>query len=137
MNKTIIASFSLFVMVSAHAELSTTVTPAEIKPTTNIEVTLPNNNEKMICLIAGTPSNVNYKVIKRVKAGKGTYGSVTDVYPKIKHLANHYKADAIINYNASQRFGFWPWRIVRPVITGVAVKFESPMDCTALNGKLI
>ena len=138
MNKTILAGLSLFVMASAHAELTTTVTPTEIKNTTaNIETIAPKNNENMICLIAGTPSNVSYKVIRRVKAGKGTYGSVTDVYPKIKNLANHYKADAIINYNGSQRFGFWPWRIVRPVITGVAVKFETPLDCASLNGKLI
>ena len=96
--------------------------------------TVSNNS---ICLIQGTPANVDFKTVKRIKAGKGTYGSVEDLYPTVKYIANRYQADAIINYNGSQRFGFWPWRIVRPVITGVAVKFNTPTDCASLNGKLI
>lgn len=130
---------SLFIVTSAHAELTTTVSPTQVdKVTTNtVEIIISNDQEKMICLIEGNPSNTDYKILKRIKAGKGTYGSVEDVYPKIIAIANHYNADAIINYRGSQRFGFWPWRIVRPVITGTAVKFNSPLDCNQLNGKLI
>ncbi|MFC6052410.1 hypothetical protein A6M14_00985 [Acinetobacter sp. Ac_877] len=140
MNKIIIASLAgLFITTTSHAELSTTVTPVQTNnvTTNNVEVATPNDQAKMICLIEGNPSNTDYKVIKRIKAGKGTYGSVVDLYPTISTIATRYKADAVINYNGSQRFGFWPWRIVRPVITGTAVKFNSPIDCQQLNGKLI
>ena len=46
-------------------------------------------------------------------------------------------ADAIINYNGSQRFGFWPWRFIRPVVTGDAVRIDNPevFDCVKLGGE--
>ena len=45
-------------------------------------------------------------------------------------------ADAVIHYNGSQRFGFWPWRFVRPVVTGTAIKWEPArdVDCAAAGG---
>lgn len=92
-----------------------------------------------LCLIKGTPIQSDYKVVRRMKLGKGTYGSFQDLYPEFKRIGAHYKADAVINFNESQRFGFWPWRVVRPVLTGTAVKWESstPLDCNALGGKQI
>lgn len=138
--KILIASFtSLFIATSAYAELTTTVTPTQATtPSTNTaEIPTPTTESNKICLIKGTPESTNYKVIRRIKAGKGTYGSVVDLYPTISKIAHRYKADAVINYNGSQRFGFWPWRVVRPVITGTAIKFNSPVDCNKLNGQLI
>ena len=90
-----------------------------------------------ICLIEGTPSAEHYKSIKRIKAAKGTYGGFEEVKPKLAIIARKYGADVVINYHQSQRFGFWPWRIVRPVLTGTAVKWNTPVDCTALGGKQI
>lgn len=91
-----------------------------------------------ICLIEGIPpKDINFTVVKRLKLGKGVYGSIEEILPKFGDLARHYKADAIIEYNGSQRFGFWPWRVVRPVLTGTAVKFQTPIECSKLNGKLI
>ena len=88
-----------------------------------------------ICLIKGTPTNHQFTEIKRLKIGKGTYGSVTDLYPRIIDKAEKLDADAIIHYNASQRFGFWPWRLVRPVMTGTAIKWLStPPSCQSLGG---
>ena len=88
-----------------------------------------------ICLIKGTPTNHQFTEIKRLKIGKGTYGSVTDLYPRIIDKAEKLDADAIIHYNASQRFGFWPWRLVRPVMTGTAIKWLStPPSCHSLGG---
>lgn len=70
-----------------------------------------------------------------MKIGKNTYGSVTDLYPKILDKAAKLNADAVIHYNASQRFGFWPWRFVRPVMTGTAIKWQStPPSCQSLGG---
>lgn len=90
-----------------------------------------------ICLIEGTPSAEHYKLIKRIKAAKGTYGGFEEIKPKLAIVARKYGADVVINYHQSQRFGFWPWRIVRPVLTGTAVKWNTPVDCAALGGKEI
>lgn len=90
-----------------------------------------------ICLIEGTPSAEYYKLIKRIKAAKGTYGGFEEIKPKLAIVARKYGADVVINYHQSQRFGFWPWRIVRPVLTGTAVKWNTPVDCAALGGKEI
>lgn len=88
-----------------------------------------------ICLIKGTPTNHQFTEIKRLKIGKGTYGSVTDLYPRIVDKTHKLGADAVIHYNASQRFGFWPWRLVRPVMTGTAIKWLStPPSCQSLGG---
>ncbi|MFI8144564.1 hypothetical protein [Acinetobacter sp. ABJ_C5_2] len=90
-----------------------------------------------ICLIEGTPSAEHYKSIKRIKAAKGTYGGFEEVKPKLANAARKYGADVVIDYEQRQRFGFWPWRIVRPVLTGIAVKWNTPFDCAALGGKEI
>ncbi|WP_224973138.1 hypothetical protein [Acinetobacter oleivorans] len=90
-----------------------------------------------ICLIEGTPSAEHYKSIKRIKAAKGTYGGFEEVKPKLAIVARKYGADVVINYHQNQRFGFWPWRIVRPVLTGTAVKWNTPFNCAALGGKEI
>ena len=68
--------------------------------------------------------------------GKGTYGSVTDLLQKLTDMANAVGADAIINYAGSQRFGFWPWRMVRPVVRGTAIKWvaQQKPDCAAVGG---
>ena len=88
-----------------------------------------------ICLIKGTPTNHQFTEIKRLKIGKGTYGSVTDLYPRIVDKTHKLGDDAVIHYNASQRFGFWPWRLVRPVMTGTAIKWLStPPSCQSLGG---
>ncbi len=86
-----------------------------------------------LCLFANTPS-VQFKTIKRIKVAKGTYGGVTDLYPRLNQITDKYKANAVINYTASQRFGFWPWRMVRPVGLGTAVQIETPFDCKTLGG---
>jgi hypothetical protein len=84
--------------------------------------TIPNGD---FCLYAGAPpSDVKYRSLGRVKLGKGTYGGVRDELPAFVAEARAKGADAITNYNGAQRFGFWPWRLVRPVLTGVAVKFD-------------
>lgn len=90
-----------------------------------------------LCFFAGgPPPDVKYEVIRKLKAGKGTYGSVKDVLPRLASLAISRGADAVINYNGSQRFGVFPWRLVRPVVSGEAVRWlESPkQDCHSMGG---
>jgi hypothetical protein len=48
--------------------------------------------------------------------------------PKYVNQADLLGGDAIINYRGGQRFGFWPWRIVRPVTYGTVVKWEEKTD---------
>lgn len=88
------------------------------------------------CFFAGTPpSDAKFTVIKPLKVGKGTYGGVKDILPKFAAYARRIGADAVVNYTGSQRFGFWPWRLVRPVVRGTAVKWSGPTrDCAALGG---
>lgn len=99
------------------------------------ETASPTTNAQL-CLFEGAPS-VQFKTIKRIKVAKGTYGGVTDLYPRLHHVADKYKANAVINYTASQRFGFWPWRVVRPVGLGTAVQIDTPFDCKTLGGTAI
>ena len=101
------------------------------------EKSVPTTDVSEFCFFAGTPSADNkYTVVRKLKVGKGTYGGVKDILPKFADYARKVGADAIINYTGSQRFGFFPWRMVRPVVQGVAIKWSDPQkrDCAALGG---
>lgn len=141
MNKILfIGVFTLFTVVTSihvQAETQKTVSTSAAEATTNTTKAKEPSNQP-VCLISGVPpKEVNFTVVKRLKLGKGTYGSVEELLPKFGNIARKYHADGIIEYNGSQRFGFWPWRVVRPVVTGSAVKFQTPVDCKTLNGQLI
>jgi len=96
-----------------------------------------NQAKNNICLLTGMPpAEVQYQTIKKVKVGKHSYGSVNDVIPLLVDQAKQVNADAIIGYNGSQRFGFWPWQFVRPTATGIAVTWALPegITCEGLGG---
>jgi hypothetical protein len=82
------------------------------------------------------PADQKYTVVKKLKVGKGTYGGVTDILPKLAENTRSRGADAIIEYGGAQHFGFWPWRMVRPVVHGIAVKWtgSAPVNCEAAGG---
>jgi hypothetical protein len=93
-----------------------------------------------ICLFTGMPpSDLSYTKLKRVKVGKGSFGSVVDILPEFAYRAQALEADAIINYAGTQRFGFWPWRIIRPVARGEAIKWNSNVkpECAQVGGTTI
>ncbi len=92
-----------------------------------------------ICLLSGAPPpSFKYIALRRLVVGKGSYGRVNDILPKFVRIAKDRGADAIINYYGSQRFGFWPWRIVRPVVQGTPIKWDpnnkAHFDCIAFGG---
>jgi len=96
--------------------------------------------ERDLCLVRGKPSgDARYQVLKKLKVARQTYGSVTLVLPELAQQARAAGADLIIEYNGSQRFGFFPWRLVRPVATGTAVRWlgTEPVDCAALGGNTV
>ena len=119
---------------AAHsAELASDAsTDAEIEPSTGSTsaVNLPGGLGDFCFFARLPPASQKYKVIKNVKIGKGTYGSVQDILPKMAEYAQLRGADAIVEYAGSQRFGFWPWRMVRPVVRGVAVQWTDPKPAT-------
>ncbi len=86
-----------------------------------------------VCIVRGVPAAA-YTFIKNVKVEKGSYGSANVLLPELTEMAKAAGADAIVEYSGSQRFGFWPWRLVRPVVYGKAVKWTDPskVDCAAL-----
>lgn len=81
---------------------------------------------------------VKYALVKPILIGKPTYGGIEPLTLRAVAMARASYGDAIINYSASQRFGFWPWRFLRPVVRGDAVRIDNPevFDCRALGGKL-
>lgn len=81
------------------------------------------------------PSAGTYTTVHKLKVGKGTYGSVSEMLPQLVAKARHEGADAIVDYDGAQRFGFWPWRMVHPVVHGTGVKWSGPApDCAASGG---
>ncbi|MBD1573242.1 hypothetical protein HC725_08155 [Vibrio sp. S17_S38] len=92
---------------------------------------------KTMCIFDNIP-NLDYENIRDFKAGKGTYGSVANIMPKFIHYADRLNANTVIDFHAGQRFGFWPWRIVRPVAYGTAVKWKNKSDseCKSLGGRV-
>jgi hypothetical protein len=88
------------------------------------------------CFISGAPpSNAPYSKIKNLRFGKQTYGSARQLLGTLAEKASAVGADAIINYSGAQRFGFFPWRMVRPVVSGTAIKWQqSKPDCKSVGG---
>ena len=80
---------------------------------------------KPMCVMKGYPAPAEVRPRKQLKVGRQTYGSVAQITSVMVGQARKAHADAIVNYNGSQRFGFWPWRFIRPVATGEAVRMDN------------
>lgn len=92
------------------------------------------------CFIKGAPpSDFRYVRVREMKLGKGTYGSVREILDEFAGNARKAGADAIINYSGSQRFGFWPWKMVHPVVRGTAIKWVSDVkpECAKAGGQTL
>jgi len=119
------AAIALF-FASQFCNAQTTAAPAEQAPA-----------KGGICLFTGLPpAEFTYTVVKELDYGKGSFGSVNDLLPKVVEDAKAAGADAVIHYNGAQHFGFFPWRFVRPVVTGTAVKWSPArdVDCAGSGG---
>ena len=95
------------------------------------------NPQNGICLFTGIPpAEYSYVTIKDLDYEKGSYGSVNDVLPELVEAARAAGADAVIHYNGAQHFGFFMWRLVRPVVTGTAIKWSPArdVDCAGAGG---
>ncbi len=90
-----------------------------------------------ICLLSGMPpSDYTYSTIRKLRYGRHWYGGVNSMIPLLVKRAKSLGADAVIDYKGSQRFGFWPWQLVRPVVSGFAVVWDNPthIDCESIGG---
>ena len=98
----------------------------------------PSSVGGQICITPVDPPSGQYTIVKQLRLGKGSYGSVDEAIVMLAEKARKSGADAVINYTGSQRFGFWPWRFVHPVVRGTAVKWTagSTFDCVASGGSL-
>lgn len=122
---------------STSAAASAAAAPAVTAPAETATAAAPTGD---FCFFAHTPaSDVAYTTLRELRVGKGTYGGVKDLLPKLVAEARAMGGDAIIHYDGAQRFGFWPWRMVRPVVHGVAIKWKVPVapDCNAVGGTLL
>jgi len=92
-----------------------------------------------MCFYAHRPTgDATFTVLPKLKEGKQTYGSVRDLLPSLAAQARASGGDAIADYDAGQHFGFWPWRLVRPIAHGTPIKWTGPApDCAASGGKLL
>lgn len=130
-----VAASTAFAAESAtDAQSETELNPTREAP--HSAVNLPSGLGDFCFFAHLPPANQKYKIIKNLQIGKGTYGGVADILPKMAEYAQMRGADAIVEYSGSQRFGFWPWRLVRPVVRGVAVQWTEPKpaDCESVGG---
>ncbi|GHA32701.1 hypothetical protein ACFFLZ_05275 [Photobacterium aphoticum] len=110
-------------------------------PLDTIQTDTPNGinvkNYKTVCLFDYTP-NIEYTSLKYYRSGRNLFGSVNSVMPKFVNYADRLDANTIINFEGGQRFGFWPWRFVRPVVYGTAVDWptKSNESCKYLGGRV-
>lgn len=121
----------------AVGSLAQASTPAqELAEGRAIAASLSQEGRDLCVFDGGAPSDVPHQTVRKLKVAKGTYGGVKELLPKFVQQALAEKADAIVDYNSSQRFGFWPWRVVRPVVTGTAIRWtEKPRkSCEAMGG---
>ena len=91
------------------------------------------------CVFEEFPQDVPFKVNGIVKAAKGTYGSVVDLRPTIKEKTAQKGGNAVGNYHENQRFGFWPWRMIRPVASGDAITILNTRgkSCAEMGGRAL
>lgn len=119
-----------------HAQ-STAAAPEPQTPPSTASDSKPQLPLNGVCLFTGTPpAELTYVAVKQINYKKGSYGSVNDVLPRVVADAKASGADAVIRYNGAQHFGFFPWRMVRPVVTGTAIKWTPArtVDCAAAGG---
>lgn len=124
------------VLILAGASAQASTAEQELAEGRRLAASLSQEGRDPCVFDNGAPSEVPHQVIRKLKVAKGSYGGVKELLPELVQKALADKADAIVDYNSSQRFGFWPWRLVRPVVTATAIRWtEQPRkSCEALGG---
>lgn len=101
------------------------------------DMPIPTNPPQEFCYFDASPtSNVEYTIVRSVKVEKGTYGSVSEVIPKVQPYVENIGGNAIMNFRASQRFSILPWSFVSPVAMGKAIFITDTkgLSCEEMGG---
>ncbi len=126
-----------FAHAARHAPAPAPATDAASAP----EAGAPIDRNDMCFYTNALPAGLKYTVVtEKLRASKGTYGSVSQMLPALAAEVRASGGDAVIHYNGGQRFGFWPWRMTHPVVTGGALKWDASQpapDCEATGGELM
>ncbi|MGM9483033.1 hypothetical protein ACS5PN_17705 [Roseateles sp. NT4] len=124
-----------WMLASAAAQAGTTP-EQELAAGRKIAASLSQEGRDLCVFDNGAPSDMPHQRVGDLKVAKESYGGVKELLPRLVEQALAQKADAIVDYNSSQRFGFWPWRLVRPVVTGKAIRWSEPprKSCEAMGG---
>lgn len=88
------------------------------------------------CYFDTEPNGAAFKVIGKVHLGGNFYGSANGLLPGFEKKVKARGGNSIANFKASQRFGFWPWRFIRPVVSGDAIQIlnANGKSCEELGG---
>lgn len=123
------------ILVAAAAQ-ATTTPEQELAAGRKIAASLSQEGRDLCVFDNGAPSDMPHEKLGDLKVAKQTYGGVKELLPKLVEEALAQRADAIVDYNSAQRFGFWPWRMVRPVVSGKAIRWNEPprKSCEAMGG---
>lgn len=133
MKLNVLAAVLMFAGAAAQAG---TTPEQELAEGRRLAATLSQEGRDLCVFDNGAPSDMPHQKLADLKVAKQSYGGVKELLPALVQQALAQKADAIVDYNSSQRFGFWPWRLVRPVVTGKAIRWnEAPRkSCEAMGG---
>ena len=88
------------------------------------------------CYFDTEPNGAAFKVLRKAVVGGGSYGSTESLKPTLEQKVAKLGGNSIANFKASQRFGFWPWRFIRPVVSGDAIQIlnANGKSCEELGG---
>ncbi|MBR2075687.1 MAG: hypothetical protein IKB43_11910 [Fibrobacter sp.] len=89
------------------------------------------------CYFETEPNGAAFKVLRKAVVGGGSYGSTESLKPTLEQKVAKLGGNSIANFKASQRFGFWPWRFIRPVVSGDAIQIlnANGKSCEELGGR--
>lgn len=123
-------------LVAAVAAAQAATPEQELAEGRKLAAGLSQEGRDLCVFDGGAPADVPHTTLSKLKVAKGTYGGVKELLPNLAQQALAIKADAIVDYNSSQRFGFWPWRVVRPVVTATAIRWtqQPQKSCEAMGG---
>ena len=127
---------AVVLMLAGAAAQAGSTPEQELAEGRRLAATLSQEGRDLCVFDNGAPSDMPHQMLQKLKVAKGTYGGVKELLPSLVQQALAAKADALVDYNSSQRFGFWPWRVVRPVVTATAIRWnEAPRkSCEAMGG---
>jgi len=130
-----VAALAFAVLSTAQAGHKPAQPPA---PPASAAVPAPEaqHDEGSFCFYTGRPSSgPGFTTLRKLELKKGSYGGVAQMLPRLAEDARQAGGDAIVDYDGAQRFGLFPWRMVRPVVHGVPIKWNGPApDCAASGG---